>query len=160
MFVCELSGCGFESSCSHFNFRPRACFKQGVPWHSCHYRVWIHSETRKWHDKKIQSKQMLFLSLKNDKQLLKNVDQYLYCQSAVKFWSCYSIAQCLTFSFRITWSPLISSVLAQVSHAPTNLSTSLTRYTNHLMMAAKSALYFLIYQKYLTKYDTKAFTTN
>ena len=33
----------------------RACFEQGVPWHSGNYRVWIHSETRTWHDKNIQS---------------------------------------------------------------------------------------------------------
>ena len=50
VFVYELSGCGFESSCSHLNFRFRACFKQGVPWHSGNYRVWIHSEMRAWHD--------------------------------------------------------------------------------------------------------------
>ena len=31
VFVYELSGCGFESSCSHFTFRFRACFEQGVP---------------------------------------------------------------------------------------------------------------------------------
>ena len=31
VFVYELSGCGFESSCSHLNFRFRACFEQGVP---------------------------------------------------------------------------------------------------------------------------------
>ena len=30
-------------------------FKQGVPWYSGNYRVWIHSEKRTWHDKKIQS---------------------------------------------------------------------------------------------------------
>ena len=30
MFVYELSGCGFETSCSHLNFRCRACFEQGV----------------------------------------------------------------------------------------------------------------------------------
>ena len=30
-------------------------FKQGVPWYSGNYRVWIHSETRTWHDKNIQS---------------------------------------------------------------------------------------------------------
>ena len=36
-----------------FNFR--ASFEQGVPWHSGNYRVWIHSETRKWHDKNIQT---------------------------------------------------------------------------------------------------------
>ena len=30
-FVYKLSGCGFESSCSHLNFKFRACFEQGVP---------------------------------------------------------------------------------------------------------------------------------
>ena len=55
VFVYKLSGSGFESSCSHLNLRFRACFKQGVPWHSDNYRVWIHSETRTWHDKNIQS---------------------------------------------------------------------------------------------------------
>ena len=55
VFVYELSGFGFESSCSHLNFRFHACSEQGVPWHSGNYRFWIHSETRSWHDKKIQS---------------------------------------------------------------------------------------------------------
>ena len=32
--VYELSGSGFESSCSHLNFRFRTCFEQRVPWHS------------------------------------------------------------------------------------------------------------------------------
>ena len=27
------------------NFRYRGCLKQGVPWHSCNYIAWIHSET-------------------------------------------------------------------------------------------------------------------
>ena len=31
-------------------FTFRACFEQGAPWHSVNYRVWIHSETRTWHD--------------------------------------------------------------------------------------------------------------
>ena len=53
VFVYELSDSRFESSCSHFNFRFRTWFKQGVPWHSGNYRVWIHSETRTWHDKNI-----------------------------------------------------------------------------------------------------------
>ena len=35
----ELSDCGFESRCSHLNFRYCACFEQGVPWHSGKYRV-------------------------------------------------------------------------------------------------------------------------
>ena len=52
-FVYELNGSGFESRCSHLKFIFRACFKQGVPWHSGNYRVWIHSETRTWHGKNI-----------------------------------------------------------------------------------------------------------
>ena len=50
VFLYELSGCGFESCCSHFNFRFRSCFEQGVPWNSGNYRVWIYFETRAWHD--------------------------------------------------------------------------------------------------------------
>ena len=61
VFVFELSGAGFESSCSHFNFRFRACFEQGVPWHSGNYRGWIHSDTCTWHDKNIQSLDLLCL---------------------------------------------------------------------------------------------------
>ena len=34
MFVYELSGCGFEFSCSHLYFKFRACFEQGIPWDS------------------------------------------------------------------------------------------------------------------------------
>ena len=55
VFVYELSGSRFESSCSYLNFRFRACFEQAVPWHSGNYRVWIHWETRTWHDQNIQS---------------------------------------------------------------------------------------------------------
>ena len=59
VFVYELSGSGFESSFSRLNFRFRACFEQGVPWHSGTYRVWIHSKMRTLHDKKIDSFVML-----------------------------------------------------------------------------------------------------
>ena len=55
MFVDEVSGCGFESRCSHLMFRYGACFEQGVPWHSGNCRVWIHSQTGTWHDKNTQS---------------------------------------------------------------------------------------------------------
>ena len=55
MFVYKLSGYGFKSSCSHLNFRFRACFEQRLPWQSGKYWAWIHSETRTWHDKNIQS---------------------------------------------------------------------------------------------------------
>ena len=44
-----------ESSCFHLTFSFRACFEQGVPWHSGNYGVWIHSETRTWHDNNIRS---------------------------------------------------------------------------------------------------------
>ena len=40
VFIYELSGCGFESSWSHLNFRFRACFKQGVPWQSGQWAFW------------------------------------------------------------------------------------------------------------------------
>ena len=44
-----------ESRCTYVIFRFHACFEEGVPWHLGNYRVWIHSETRTWHDKNIQS---------------------------------------------------------------------------------------------------------
>ena len=47
VLVYKLSGCGFGF---------RACFEQGVPWHSGNYRMWIHFETRRWHEKNIQLK--------------------------------------------------------------------------------------------------------
>ena len=34
MFVYEVSACGFESRCSHLNFRFCACFEERVPWYS------------------------------------------------------------------------------------------------------------------------------
>ena len=53
VFVYELSGCGFESRCSHLNFRYCASFEQRVPWQPGKYREWIHSETHTWHDNNI-----------------------------------------------------------------------------------------------------------
>ena len=85
VFVYELNGCGFESRCSHLNFGFRACFEQGVPWHSGNYRVWIHSETRTWHDKNIQSNKLLtdsILSFSNFKLL------FVFSSSdTLKFWA-------------------------------------------------------------------------
>ena len=57
------SGCGFESSCNHLNYRFRACFEHGFPWDSGNYIVWIHSETRTWRDKNIQFKGLFLKSL-------------------------------------------------------------------------------------------------
>ena len=58
VFVYELSGSGLESSSSHFSFRFRACFEQGVPYiqTTIECGLWIHSETCTWHDKNIQSR--------------------------------------------------------------------------------------------------------
>ena len=44
VFVFKLSGCGFESRCSHLTVRSLACLEQGVPWYSGNYRVWVRSE--------------------------------------------------------------------------------------------------------------------
>ena len=60
LFVYELNGSGFESSCSHLNFRFCACFAQGGPWHLGNCRVWIHFETRTWH-KNIKANLNIFL---------------------------------------------------------------------------------------------------
>ena len=54
VFIYKLSGCGFESSWSHLNFRFRACFEQGVLLDIQATIEWIHSETCAWHDKNIQ----------------------------------------------------------------------------------------------------------
>ena len=55
VFIYKLNGCGFESRCSHLSLRYDACFEQGISWHSGNYRVWIHVQTRTWHDKNMQS---------------------------------------------------------------------------------------------------------
>ena len=55
VFFYEVSGCWVESRCSHLIFRYVTCFEQLDPWHSGNCRVWIHSQTRTWHDKNIQS---------------------------------------------------------------------------------------------------------
>ena len=54
-FIYWLSNCLFKSSCNHLNFRYCAYFEQRVHWHSGNSSMWIHSETREWHDKKMHS---------------------------------------------------------------------------------------------------------
>ena len=68
-----LSGCGFKFSCSHLNFRFGACFEQGVTWHSGNYRVWIHSETRMWNDKKLQLRSSKMFTICRIKLDVKNI---------------------------------------------------------------------------------------
>ena len=55
VLVSELIGSGFGWSCSHLSFTLRTCSEQGVPRHLGNYRVYIHSETRLWHNKNILS---------------------------------------------------------------------------------------------------------
>ena len=55
VFLYQLCDCGLEFSCGEFNFRFCVSFEQGVPFHSGKYWVWIHPQTRTWHDKNIQS---------------------------------------------------------------------------------------------------------
>ena len=55
LFVYELSGSGFQSSCNVLNFKFRASFKQGFPWHLGNGRLWIPSEARTLYDQNIQS---------------------------------------------------------------------------------------------------------
>ena len=51
-FVYEISGCGIDYCYSYVNFRYHAYFEQGAPWYPDNYRVYIHSKTWLWHDKK------------------------------------------------------------------------------------------------------------
>ena len=100
MFVSELSGCGFEFRCCHLNFRYGACFKRGVPWIQTNYRVWIHSETRTWHDKEIQlirtrsvestTPKLMFCSIHNvTNMIIKTTSLSLHenCPCSELFWS-------------------------------------------------------------------------
>ena len=55
IFVYDWKGCGFASCWIQLNFTFSVSFEQGVRWHSGNYRRWIRCETRRWHDKNIQS---------------------------------------------------------------------------------------------------------
>ena len=101
MSVYELSGCGFESRCSHLNFRFCACFEQRVPWHSGNYREWTHSErvrdmirTYRYNNYFLHSKQplsMLSIQVYNWKLFFKGHD-YALLRSCPKIpcWKRYS----------------------------------------------------------------------
>ena len=65
VFIYEQSGCGFESSWSHLNFRFGAFSEKELHWHSGNYRMLIHSETHTWHDKKHLVKCTLQISAHN-----------------------------------------------------------------------------------------------
>ena len=42
MLFNQISVCGFESHCSHFNLRYRASLDEGVLWHTANYSAHIH----------------------------------------------------------------------------------------------------------------------
>ena len=86
MFGHELSGCGFESSSSHLNFRFSTCFEQKVPWHSDNYRVRIHSETRNWHDKNIQSNAPYEYVFTTQLSYLVSLAKWLSVRLRIKWW--------------------------------------------------------------------------
>ena len=87
VFVYELSGSGFQSSCSHLNFRFHTYFEQGFPWHSGNYRVWIQSEMRMWHDKNIQSNASYRYILRTQLNHLANFAKSLsVCLQTKWFW--------------------------------------------------------------------------
>ena len=91
VFIYELNGCEFESSCSHLNFRFHACFKQGVPWHSGNYRVWIHSEMRTRHDNDTQMNFVFFVFCPKLKSVLGILHFPLLWKlkySKIFFWFC------------------------------------------------------------------------
>ena len=54
VFVYEISGRRFESCYSHLISSYGTYFEQRVPWHSGKYKMWVHPETRTWHDTNIQ----------------------------------------------------------------------------------------------------------
>ena len=58
-----------------------ARFEQGVPWHSGNYRVRIHSETRTWHDKNIQSKHQFLIG----KQGRIDLKHFHYSKAFIKY---------------------------------------------------------------------------
>ena len=65
----------------HLNFRYRACFEEGVPWHSGNYRVYIHSEMHTWHDNNMQG-----LHFPGTIKIVTTMIHYCYCLMAYGKW--------------------------------------------------------------------------
>ena len=107
VFVYELSGSVFESSCSHLNFRFCACFGQGVPWLSGNFRVWIHSETRTWRDKNIHSFTVLFFFFRDQHPLLYGQFLMLFYQTKTKLSHSILLLMYLSSTYTIRTCELI-----------------------------------------------------
>ena len=65
----------------HLNFRYRACFEEGILWHSGNYRVHIHSEMCTWHDSNIQGLHFLGAI-----KIVATMIHYCYCLMAYGKW--------------------------------------------------------------------------
>ena len=131
MFFYELSGCAFESSCSHLNFRFRACFKQGAPWHSGNYRVWFHSETGTWHDKSIQSN--AFVSWCNFSSSFVNCKNFFFSKSII-FFACFLKVH-KTFSYNLFYD--MKYVCFLYSQIPKLLTLSIRKKYAHLFFVVE-----------------------
>ena len=107
VFVYELSGSGFESSCSHLNFRFCVCFEQGVSWLSVNFRVWIHSETRTWRDKNIHSFTVLFFFFMDQHPLLYGQFLMLFYQTKTKLSHSILLLMYLSSTYTIRTCELI-----------------------------------------------------
>ena len=102
------------SSCSHLNFRFRACFGQGVPWHSSNYRGWTHSEMHTWHNKNTQwdsdfnlieelhyYKSNLWNYFKVNCKSINIMSLKWFCSFPFQFWNISCIT--IVFLFRFCW---------------------------------------------------------
>ena len=108
VFVYEQSGCGFESCCSHLNFRYCACFKQRVPWHSGNYGVQIlkcvRDMIRTYSQMHLTDKYLQYSSIIWPVWL--NGWVFVYKPSSCGFESCYShlnFRYCAFFEQRVPW---------------------------------------------------------
>ena len=137
VFVYELSGCGFESCCSHLNFRYCACFEKGVPWQWDNYRVLIHSETRTWH---AVNKRYYWCRLQARKKRLeiiwnKNprwIPWFVCSKGNIARWCIWKLSKCL-LSWNI-WTCKVTFFLHQISMASSLKKEPLTNIDMLLMV--------------------------
>ena len=78
----------------HLNFRYRACFKEGVPWHSGNYRVYVHSEMHTWHNNNIQG--LLFQGVI---KIVTTMICYCYCLIAYGKWGPIMLYRMINITF-------------------------------------------------------------
>ena len=90
VYVYELSDCGFKFRCIHLKFGFRSCLDQWVSWHSANYRVWIHSETRTWQYKNIQSNALYRYVITTESHPLASLTKWLSFRLWTK-WSWFRV---------------------------------------------------------------------